>query len=347
MKRFISILLLSLTLAAENNQLSLTYTSLTYKDTPENHFLSLYLNLEEIYSLQSGDLELRVGLQALGILNKSNDFTLFDTIDKNRALLHSLSLDYYPTDRLLLSLGRQLLDINLLRGSFDGFLGVATFDTFSLKAFYFDRYSILDSTYYKNAEIDALYGFNFNYNQGIIDSEITYYTYYDHTVSNLYLGVHPGNFSLGAEYLSFTSDLLNDEKAYKFNLGYQYQNSYMEIGYFHVYEGTLRNIFALGGTEFKNFQLQGFLDQKDAEKIYLNLKYKQNGWYANLYYGYSTFTSLWDPSIEYTGKELGVTLSKKYGDLELSTSLLTQKSDQPWIDGERTTWLQTQLKVRF
>ncbi len=347
MKTFISILLLSLTLTAGNNQLSLAYTSLTHKDTPNNHFLSLYLNLEEIYSFQSGDLELRIGLQALGILDKSDDFTLFDTIDKSRALLHSLSLDYYPTNQLLLSLGRQSLDINLLRGSFDGFLGVAKFDTFSLKAFYFDRYSILDSTYYKNAKIDALYGFNFNYNQGILESEITSFTYYGHTVNNLYVGLHPGDFSLGAEHLSFTSDLLNDEKAYKFHLGYQYANSYMEIGYFHVYEGTLRNIFALGGTEFKNFQLQGFLDQKEAEKIYLNVKYKQDDWYTNLYYGYTTFASLWGPSIQYTGKELGITLSKQFGDLELSASLLTQKSDQPGVDGERTTWLQTQLKYRF
>jgi len=347
MRYLLTLILLTNFLSAEENKLSLQYTSLSYKNSPNNHFYSLYLDMEEVYTFMEGDLELRLGINALGVLGKSDDFYLFDTVSKSKIAIKSLSLDYYPSDQVLLSLGRQSLDINLLRGSFDGLLVAATVDDFSLKAFYFEHYSTLYPTYYKNADFDKLYGLNFQYSGKLFESELSYFTYYGHTVQNVYMAVHPGNVTLGAEYLAFTSDLLHDEKAYKLHLGYQYENFYAEMGYYHVYEGTLRNIFAVGGSEFQNYRLHGFLDQSNAKNIYLDLQYKQNDFSASLHFGRTEFEMSYDPTQTYTGKELGISLSKRYDDFSISASLLTQKSDQPWDTGERTTWVQTQLTYRF
>jgi hypothetical protein len=288
-----------------------------------------------------------MGLNALGIIDKSDDMRLFDTVTKSRAAISSLSLDYYPSRQLLLSIGRESMDINLLRGSFDGLLATGEFDDFSFKSFYFKHYTRLQPTYYKNEKIDKLYGFNLHYEKGFFESEVTYFTYYGHSVNNLYVALHPGAFTLGAEYLAFTSDLLKDEKAYKFLLGYRHKNFYAEAGYYHVYEGTLRNIFALGGSEFKNYRLHGFLDQENAKNIYLDLQYGYKGFALGLHAGYTEFEMPLSPMQSYHGKEFGITLSKKYGDLVFSAALLTQKSDQPWSDGERTTWVQTQCTYRF
>jgi len=347
MKYLLSILFATLLLLADKTTLSLDYTSLSYQNSPTNHFFSLSLDTEKIYTFQAGDVELRMGAKALGIFAKSDDFDLFDASTKSRAMIQSFSLDYYPSSQLLLSVGRESMDLNLLRGSFDGLLAVGSGEDFSLKAFYFKHYSTLTPSYYKNAKLDALYGFNFNYNKGMLESEISHFTYYGHTVNNLYMALHTKAFTAGAEYLSFTSDLLADEKAYKFHLGYQQGYFYGEVGYYHVYEGTLRNIFALGSSAFKHYRLHSFLDQPGAKELYLNLGYKQEGFYADLYLGHTQFEAAWDPNQTYAGKALGLTLGKMYKNFGLSATLLTQKSDQPWREGERTTWVQTQLKYRF
>ena len=344
----LALLLMTPLLSVAGNKVSLQYTSLSYRGSAYNSFYALYLDMEERYTFMEGDLELRLGLNALGILRTSDHFYLFDTISKSKIAIKSLSLDYYPSSQVLLSLGRQSLDTNLLRGSFDGLLVASTMDDFSLKAFYFDHYSILYPTYYKSADFDKLYGLNFQFSGKVFESELSYFSYYGHTVHNAYVAAHPGNLTLGAEYLAFTSDLLYDEKAYKLYLGYRYENFYAEAGYYHVYEGTLRNIFAIGGSEFKNYRLHGFLDQNDAKNIYLYLQYKQDGFSANLHFGHTEFNLPFDLAQTYTGKEFGISLSKRYNDFSISASILTQKSDMLWgVPENRTTWMQTQLTYRF
>lgn len=348
MKNLITFLLISTMSFAGKNAISTQYTSFNYGEYPSNHFHSVYLNVEDIYSFYAGDLDLRVGLNALGVWARSDDFQLFDTLSKNRVLVHSLSLDYYPTSQTLLSVGRQSMKLNLLQGSLDGILGVGKYDDISIQAFYFNRYSVLYPSYYINTKVEDLYGFNFHYDKDLFEAELSYFSYDDHKVSDIYLALHIESFTLGAEHLSFTSDTLRDEKAYKTYVGYQYKHFYSELGYYHVYEGTLRHIFDLGGSEFQHFRLHGFQDRYEAKNLYLDLTYKQSGFYANLYLGRTDFEYDWDPSKTFTNKEMGITLGTTFNDLELSTTLLTQKSDEEWFAaGERTTWIQTQLKVRF
>jgi len=314
---------------------------------PNNHFYSLYLDIEEVYSFYAGDLDLRMGLNALAVGGKSDDFELFDTVSKNRALIKSLSLDYYPTYQTMISIGRQSMKLNLLHGSFDGVLAVGKYDDLSIQAFYFDRYSVLYPSYHVNTKLDGLYGLNIHYDKGIFESELTYFGYDDHKVSDIYLALHPKTFTIGLEHLSFTSDSYSDEKAYKVHVGYQYQHLYSELGYYHVYEGTLEHIFDLGGSEFRHFRLHGFQYRYEAKNLYLNLIYKQNDLYADLYIGRTEFAYEWDPEKTYSSEEFGITIGKTFDDIELSATLLTQKSDEDWATGERTTWVQTQLKVRF
>ncbi|NKQ41457.1 MAG: hypothetical protein HF962_07800, partial [Sulfurovum sp.] len=338
MKYFVLSVMLTIFSFSAENHISLQYTSLKYKDHPLNDFISIYGVAEDRYSFISGGLDIRAGITVLGILKKSGDFDLFPTIEKSKALVHSLSVDYYPSPEFMLSLGRQSLDINLLRGSFDGIMAVGDFDDFSLKTFYFKRYAALYPYYYKNEKLDKLYGFNLNYNKGIFESEVSYFSYYDHWVDNVYIAIHPDNFSFGVEHLGFHSKVLSDEKAYKLFAGYRYDNFYLEVGHYHVYEGRLRNIYALGGTEFKTFRLHGFLDQLEAKNIYADLQYKDADFYAKLHLGYTSFED--KIGQDYSGKEIGVTLSKRYKDFEFSTTVLTQKSDQAGSLGERSTWVQ-------
>jgi len=345
MKYFSTFILMGVLSFGESNFVSTQYTSLKHKDKPVNDFVSVYLNLEDTYTFKEGDIDIRLGLNALGVLKKSADFDLFHSIQKNRALIHSLSIDYYPSHDTLLSLGRQSLDINLLRGSFDGLLAVGYWDDLSVKAFYFKRYSILYPSYYKNVKLDKLYGVNVNYDKGIFESEVSLFAYYDHKVENIYMGLHPQNFTLGLEHLGFYSSALADEKALKAHIGYKYKNLYAEVGYYNVYEGSLRNIYALGATEFKTFRLHGFLDQDKAQNVYIDLQYAQENFYAKLHVGTTSFKDT--QGKDRRGKELGITLSKVYEQVEFSLSYLTQKSNQVSRDNKRTTWLQTQIKYRF
>ena len=344
--KYIYVLLLCATLSlAEENFISTQYTSLKNKNTPVNDFLSLYVSAEKNFSFLAGDIELRTGVTGLGILKKSGNFGLFDSVHKNRGLVHSFALDYYPTAHTLVSLGRQALNINLLHGSFDGALVASNYEGLSLKAFYFKHYSILYPSYYKNVKLDKLFGVNFNYAKDNFESEISYFKYYDHKVGNAYMAVHYDKFTLGAEYLAFLSSALADERAYKLHLGYKQNHVYLEAGYYDVYEGSLRNIYALGGTEFKAFRLHGFLDHEDAQNTYADVSYNYQNFYAKLHAGRTHFKG--NLGTKHTGKEFGVTLSKNYGKMELSATYFTQKSNQVGNASKRTTWIQTQIKYRF
>ena len=347
MKRVWAFILLAGITLAEENSLSLYYTSFDYGNHPNNHFTSLYLDTGKTLSFYAGDLDLHLGLNALAVLGKSDDFHLFESIESDKALITSLSLDYYPTYQTLLGIGRHAMKLNLLNGSFDGILAAGEYDTLSVRAFYFDRYALLYPSYYINRELDDLFGIYLHYERGMLEGELTCFSYDAHQVSDLYLALHTAKLTLGMEHLSFDSDLYENEKAYKTSLGYRHQKLYAELGYYSVYEGALEHIFDLGGSEFRHFRLHGFHDKYDAKNLYLDLIYTDRSYYADLYIGHTEFAYRWEPEHSYTNKELGVTLGWRSEDVTLSATLLTQKSDEPWAARERTTWIQTQLKVRF
>ena len=338
-------LFLPILLLAEENYISTDYTSLKHQDSFVNNFLSLYGKVEEKYGFLDGDLDLRGGLTVHGVLRKSGDFEFFNTVDDNKLLIHSLALDYYPTYQTLISVGREFLNFNLLHGSFDGVLAVGQFDDFSLKSFYFNHYAILYPSFYKNEEIkNGLIGVNLAYNRSFFDAELSYFSYDKNSVSDVYMTYIYNNFRIGTEHLAFDSSILASEKAYKLFSGYRYDNTYLEVGYYNVYEGTLHNIYNFGGTEFKNFGLNSFLNQKDAKNIYADIVYNHHPIYTKLHLGHTTFK---DGLENAKGDEAGLTIGVKYGDFEASANYLTQKSDQAGIAGTRTDWVQTNLKYRF
>jgi len=345
MKYLSLIILVTLFSFGNENSISLQYTSLKYQENPVNDFVSTYVKLGDTHSLHNGDLDINIGISGLAMLTKSADFALFDTIHENKAHVDSLSLDWYPSNQTLISIGRQDLDINLLHGSFDGVLATMVKDTFSIKAFYFKHYSVLYPSYYKDAVLDKLYGLNMNYKKNIFESEASYFSYYNHHVSDIYMAIHPNNFTLGIEYLLFSSSDLLNEQAYKTYAGYHYKGIYIEGGHYNVYEGSLRNIYALGGSDFKTFRLNGFLDKNKAKNTYIDLHYNDEGFYTKFHLGYTNFNE--ENNQKYIGKELGVTLGKNFGKFELLVTYLTQISTQVDIPIEGTTWIQTHLKYRF
>ncbi len=343
--RYLSLpILITLFSFAKDNSISTNYTSFKYRGNDTSSALSIYLRAEDKYSLFAGDIDLRAGVTALGI-SKDDDINFFDTIEKNRAIVHSLSIDYYPTADTLISVGRESLDINLLMGSFDGVMVVGDVDNFSAKAFYFNRYSVLYPTYYVNTKLDDLYGVNLYFTKGMFETEATFFTYDDHDVSNIYMSLQSDDFILGIEHLNFSSTSLADEKAYKLRFGYLYESFYAEVGYYDVYEGSLRNIYALGGTEFKIFALHGFLDELDAKNIYADISYKYKNMQAKLHFGHTEYKS--DYGTEQIGKEFGVTFATNYDKFGLEATYLTQKSDEIGSISKRTNWFQLQLKYRF
>ena len=338
-------LLLPIFLLAEEKYISTEYTSLKHQDSFVNNFLSVYGKVEDKQSFLDGDVELRGGITAHGFLRKSGDFEFFNTVENSKLLIHSLALDYYPTHQTLISVGRESLNLNLLNGSFDGLMAVGRFDDFSLKSFYFNHYAKLYSSFYVSQEIEnGLFGVNLSYNRSFFDGELSYFSYDKHTVSDLYMTYINKNFRIGAEHLSFTSSTLDDEKAYKLFTGYRYDRTYFEAGYYDVYDGGLQSIYNLGGTEFKNFGLNSFLNQEDAKNVYADVTYNHYPLYTKLHLGQTSFK---DGIQKAKGDEAGLTIGFKYDKLEVSANYLTQKSDQSGIAGTRTDWVQTNLKYRF
>lgn len=338
-------LLLPIFLLAEEKYISTEYTSLKHQNSFVNNFVSIYGKVEDKESFLDGELDLRGGLTAHGVLRKSGNFEFFNTVENSKILIHSLALDYYPSHQTLISLGRESLDLNLLNGSFDGLMAVGRFDDFSLKSFYFNHYAILYPSFYKSEEIeDGLYGLNLAYNRSFFDGELSYFSYDGNDVSDLYMAFMHNSFRMGAEHLSFTSSTLADESAYKLFAGYRYKRSYFETGYYDVYDGGLQSIYNLGGTEFKNFGLNSFLNQENAKNIYADITYNHYPIYTKLHLGQTSFK---DGTQNATGDEAGLTIGFKYDDIEASATYLTQKSDQVGIFGERTDWVQTNLKYRF
>ncbi len=338
-------LLLPIVLLAEENYISTEYTSLKHQDSFVNNFLSVYGKVEHKQNFLDGDLDLRGGLTAHGVIRKSGDFEFFNTVENNKLLIHSLALDYYPTHQTLISLGRESLNLNLLNGSFDGIMAVGRFDDFSLKSFYFNHYAVLYPSFYKSEEIEnGLYGVNIAYNRSFFDGELSYFAYDEHTVSDLYMTFMHNSFRIGTEHLGFKSSTLASEKAYKLFTGYRYKRTYFEAGYYDVYEGTLQSIYNLGGTEFKNFGLNSFLNQEDAKNIYADVTYNHYPFYTKLHFGQTSFK---DGTQNAKGDEAGLTIGFKYDNFEASANYLTQKSDQVGIAGTRTDWVQTNLKYRF
>lgn len=345
MRNFIYLILLSIASFANSGFISTQYTSLEYEEQPINNFASLYAKYQHKEGFFDGDLDIRGGVTGHGVIQKSGDFDYFSTVDDSKGLIDSLAIDYYPTSSLMFSAGRESLRLNLLNGSFDGAIAVGSFDDFTIKAFYFNRYTLLLPSYYQNRAFEKdLTGLTMAYSNGLFDSEISYFTYDENHVSDFYMALVSNSFVLGAEHLTFQSDNFQNEGAYKLHTGYRYQNFYVEGGYYNVYDGALRNIYALGGTSFKAFGLNSFLNQKEAQNIYGDLVYNHHSYYGKLHIGETTFNI---QEQEYKGKEAGVTLGFRYKDIEVTATYLVQERDQDEAIKSRTQWVQTNLKYRF
>ena len=346
MRKFISIITLSIISLAHDGFISTEYTSLKYGEKPINNFASLYAKYNHKEGFFDGNLEFKGAITGHGILQKSDDFDYFESVEDSKGLVHSLCLDYYPTSSLMLSAGRELLNLNLLNGSFDGAMAVGNFDDFNIKAFYFNRYTLLLPSYYQDREFEEhLTGVNMAYNKGVFDSEFSYFTYDKNDVTDLYMALVLDAFILGAEHLSFQSDNFQNEGAYKLHAGYRYKNFYVEGGYYSVYDGKLHNIYALGGTTFKRFGLNSFLNQEEAENIYGDLVYNHRMFYGKLHLGETKFKE--NKTEEAKGVEAGVSLSLRYKDMEAMVSYLIQEPEQSDSTKKRTQWVQTNLKYRF
>jgi len=345
MKKILFLLCINMFLFAKEDFMALNYTSLNDQAQPTNDFFSLYAKGDEKFSFLEGDLDLRVGATIHTVLKKSGNFDFFTTVKNERALLDSLSIDYYLNPKNMISVGRESLDINLLHGNFDGILLSHNNEDFNIKTFYFNHYSILFPSYYINQDIDDLFGFNLNYSKGYFDSEISYFNYNTHEVSNLYLAMFYNSFVVGAEYLSFNSQTLNDEEAYKLHTGYRHNNLYAELGYYEVIEGGLKNIYNLGGTAFNTFLLNAFLNQNEAKNIYADFVYNAKPFYAKLHLGKTDFKNINNDKRK--GVEAGLTFSYTYNDMEFLSSYLAQESNLFGVNQYRTEWLQTHLKYRF
>ncbi len=344
--KYVALLIIStLIVFSESNSLSFQYTSLKTKKDPVNDFLSIYFSLENTFSLHSGNIELKAGVTALGILDKSGDFELFDTVSQSKILFHALSLDYYPTADSMISIGRQSLDFNLMHGSFDGLMASVNIDGFMLKTFCFNRYATLYPSYYESKKLDKLYGVNLYYQRDVYEIEISHFSYWDHYVDNIYFGLNKANYYAGAEYFSFRSDSLDSEKAFRLYGGYKFADVYMEIGLYNIYEGGLENIYALGGMKSSQPRLYGFLNRPDTKKMYTSIEYNKDDFYTRTYFAYAEFKN--KTGNNYHGSEIGVTVGKRYNDFEFSATYLAQKNNEIDSSDESISWFQTEIKYRF
>jgi len=345
MKNLIRMILFISLVWAEESVISLDYSTLQYGGD-DYHLLSINGNWKNRLSFLDGDLDLRSSIRFHQNVCTSKDKNSSSIIDDNRAIIDSLSLDYYVTNHILLSLGRQAMSLNLLNGSFDGILFAGEYDSLNVKFFYFRHYTALQPTYYENYILKNLYGTNITYTNNGIDSEITAFSNGDNSVTSIYLSYSKYSIMLGAEHLRFysSSSLFDDEASYKLFLAYKHKAFLIKSGIYDVYQGSLKHVYGLGSSEFKAFPLSSFLNQKNAKNIYVDLEYNYSHYYSKIHVGKTRFDK---KNKSYVGKELGVTLGVRYENYDLSSAFLTQKSDALVYSTKRTTWLQINLKYRF
>lgn len=345
MKFFIILFLFASFVLAKENTIFLDYNTLTYGGE-SNSLLSVNGSYEDRATFFDGDLDIRAGVSFHQNLHKSKNKNNATIIDDSRAIVHSLTLDYYPNSYTLLSLGRQAMDLNLLHGSFDGALITKEYDSLKMRFFYFDHYTTLQSTYYESYPLKNLYGTNIAYSDNEIDSEITIFNNDENKISSIYLSYSKYNIMLGAEHLAYHSSFSfsNHEAGYKLFAAFRHNDFLIQSGIQHVYRGRLRHVYDLGGSEFKSFPLSSFLNQTDAKNIYINLEYSHGDYYAKLHLGKTKFKK---KSTSYVGKTLGATLGVRHQGYEFSTMFLTQKSSESTYSDKHTEWLQVNLKYRF
>jgi hypothetical protein len=335
--------LLTLPLQAASGQISLGYTSLSQGNT-KDHLTTLFATLKQSKPFFDGKVEINAALSANLLIDHDTPLNYFTTLSKANFLIEELSVDYFASQQMLLSFGRQRMHLNLLNGSFDGLLAAGNLGELFVKAYYFRHYTYLSRQLFEHQKIDSLKGITLNYSDGWFDSELSYFNAEGEHRSDLYAAIIRGPFKIGIEQMQFISSIRPDERAYKIDAGFKYHALYLEGGYIDVYQGGLNQIYAFGGSEFNSFALTGFLDRRNASKHYLDLHYRQDSLYVKLHAGRTDFDV---GASSYTGKEYGVTLSYHYRPFRITLQALSQKSDQAGIFGERLSWIETNLEYRF
>lgn len=343
MKLFLTIICFISVLYASENMISLDYTSLKQEDTKEYHCFSWNGTFEDRVSFLAGDLDVRAGIA----FHKNMQFkqgTSDTIIDDDRMIVSSLALDYYIQNTLLLSVGRESMNLNLLTGSFDGALVVGNYGDVQAKVFYFRHYTSLQSTYYENYALKDLYGAHLAYSTKVWDSEVTFFSNGKNSISNVYLSYKIDSLMLGGEYLSLHSSTFDDEASAKVFVAYKHKDFVLEGGMTHVYQGSLKHVYDLGGSDFTTFPLGSFLNQKNAKNVYFDIVYNYSYYYAKLHLGETIFD---EENRACVGEEVGLTLGMQYKQYEFYIMLLTQRSKQLENQYKRTNWLQINLKYRF
>ena len=342
-KKISLLLLLPIMTFGYEASLQSQYSSLKQGAT-QDQVISLFGKVDHKESFLEGDLDIEAGVTANGVLKKSSTINFFNQMNDYDVLVHQLSANYYLNNQSMISVGREKMNLNLLNGSLDGALIATFYEDLFAKAFYFKHYAYLVPTLFQQQSLNGLTGISLNYSKGYFDSELSYFNENSEHRSTLYLGFINKSYKAGVEQMQYISSTNAYERAYKVHAGVKYKGFYAESGFIDVYEGRLQRIYAFGGSEFNAFGLSSFLNQQNAQNIYLYLLYNKRPLYAKLHLGQTNFDF---GASSYLGKEAGLTLGYRYQQLHGTLQAMTQKSDQVGFFGNRTSWVHTNLEYRF
>ena len=335
--------ILSILIFAQENSLKISYTSL--KDGVNKDFVVTALGeLTYRKSFLEHNLDILAGVTGSYSLNQNTTPTFFSSIDQQHLLINKLSADLYMGYHDMVSVGREKMQLNLLNGSFDGFLWSHQSGNLSVKTYYFRHYTYLTETLYENKHIENLKGITINYAYGNFDSELTYFHENNTHRSDLYIGFIHKPFKLGLEHLQLLSPSLPNERAYKLHTGVRYRHLYLETGYIDVYDGALDKVYTFGGSEFNTFGLTGFLNRQNAKQHYINLIYNAHPIYTKIHLGKTDYDV---GAFSYIGKEAGMIFGYRFEPFPFTLELLTQKSNQAGFFGARASWVHTNLEYKF
>ncbi|MCV6608100.1 MAG: hypothetical protein OIF32_07810 [Campylobacterales bacterium] len=239
-------------------------------DGESNNYSSLGVTADLKY-FGENDLDIFAGGKAYYNYSKEDKNEVYTDL-KNEAVITEFSFQKtFSTSSF--SMGRNSINLPLLRGSFDGALGFFIYDSFSLRVFGFDKYTIRSSAFSETIKDIDLQGINLGYEDeknnlkifGFQDANGDYYGL-KYTVN------FSTSYSLNYENHNFKDDSIK-ERISKIFFEKKFESVDLELGYIENLGDRIFNLNQYNNEDTNQFSLGSLIYLEKSYNGYLQGKY--------------------------------------------------------------------------
>ncbi len=275
------ILIMSVNAASKEHQLQYYSENFSDKSTSEStHLQALYFEAlyQHINVLPTSYLN--VAVQALAPL-ANNSAELYTEVQKEKLHISDFNIDFY-SESMALGVGRQTLSFDWLQGNFDGALLYGLINQLGVKAFYFDRYSLLTPSFATQKESLGLLGIDARLSdERTYDCNVYYYHEDAGTLDGIYQTLGMGAkwqntlFSFGLQGVYQASSIYGDEAVAKVYSNYFISDqSALELSYSYTSDGGINHLFDYGDSRINSFVLGNLCYLPKSRTTSLTYKYQ-------------------------------------------------------------------------